>query len=393
MSGLFVMSGMPHLPLSRPVLAAALAVLLAAPRPAAAAPAEAIDFSTAGYGGGGVPLPAVPARLTVAPTGGDDTRLIQAALDAVGRLRWGRTDSRGGGAAARHLPDRRPAALGASGVVLRGHGTTLVATGLPADADRGPGRRRPGPSAAVTGAATPAGSRVLPLASVDGFSAGQRVLVRRPSTKAWIAALGMGSFAGNYAELRLDWIPGSRGPRLGADDPRRRRRGQVRHAGRADHHGPRGEVRRRHGLPLAWPGRISRVGVEGLACVSEFDAARPLDEEHAWIAVAVDRAENAWVRAVTARQFVSACVWATARAVTIEDCASLQPVAESGSWRRLGLRGRPAGAGSCATGDGRHDFAAGLCAAGSACPSARRPARRWTAGRSRAGRAGCSTTG
>src|SRR5580698_612121 len=77
---------MPHPALPRARLLAALALAWTAPRLGAAPPAEAIDFSTAGYGGGGVPLPAVPARLTVAPTGGDDTRLIQAALDAVARL-------------------------------------------------------------------------------------------------------------------------------------------------------------------------------------------------------------------------------------------------------------------------------------------------------------------
>jgi len=37
----------------------------------------------------------------------------------------------------------------------------------------------------------------------------------------------------------------------------------------------------------------------------------PLDEEHAWICVSVGDAENAWVRRVTAKKFVSSCVWVT----------------------------------------------------------------------------------
>src|SRR5579859_437917 len=46
-----------------------------------------MDFSTAGYEGGGVPLPVVPVRQTVQPSGGpDDTRSIQAAIDAVAAL-------------------------------------------------------------------------------------------------------------------------------------------------------------------------------------------------------------------------------------------------------------------------------------------------------------------
>src|SRR6266849_347813 len=45
-----------------------------------------IDFSYAGYGGGGVAFPAVPAVLSVRPTGGDDTSLLNSAIDAVSLL-------------------------------------------------------------------------------------------------------------------------------------------------------------------------------------------------------------------------------------------------------------------------------------------------------------------
>src|SRR4051812_362498 len=46
-----------------------------------------MDFSHAGYMGGGVALPDVPIKRTVKPTGGDDdTRSIQAAIDEVAKL-------------------------------------------------------------------------------------------------------------------------------------------------------------------------------------------------------------------------------------------------------------------------------------------------------------------
>ena len=65
----------------------------------------AIDFSTAGYGGGGVPLPAVAAAVSVRPSGGDDTALLQGALDRVAGMRVrGLGISRGGAAAARAVP-------------------------------------------------------------------------------------------------------------------------------------------------------------------------------------------------------------------------------------------------------------------------------------------------
>ena len=44
------------------------------------------DFSHAGFGGGGVPLPDAPARATVAFAEGDAGRRIQAALDFVSSL-------------------------------------------------------------------------------------------------------------------------------------------------------------------------------------------------------------------------------------------------------------------------------------------------------------------
>jgi hypothetical protein len=45
-----------------------------------------IDFSSAGHGGGGVPLPNVPVRVTLSPSGGDDTAAIQSAIDAVSSM-------------------------------------------------------------------------------------------------------------------------------------------------------------------------------------------------------------------------------------------------------------------------------------------------------------------
>ena len=42
-----------------------------------------MDYSWAGYQGGGVALPKVAPRITVSPSGGDDTTAIQTAIDTV----------------------------------------------------------------------------------------------------------------------------------------------------------------------------------------------------------------------------------------------------------------------------------------------------------------------
>ena len=45
-----------------------------------------MDFSHAGYMGGGVALPTLPVKKEVAPSGGDDSAAIQAAIDEVSKL-------------------------------------------------------------------------------------------------------------------------------------------------------------------------------------------------------------------------------------------------------------------------------------------------------------------
>ncbi|HEX2861130.1 MAG TPA: hypothetical protein VHN79_05805, partial [Lacunisphaera sp.] len=94
-----------------------------------------IDFSFAGYAGGGEALPVVPVRITVAPDGKNDRARIQAALDLVGAMPRGPDGFRGAVLLqpGRWLIDGN-LRLNASGVVLRGsgpeeNGTTLVATG------------------------------------------------------------------------------------------------------------------------------------------------------------------------------------------------------------------------------------------------------------------------
>ncbi|HEX8117426.1 MAG TPA: hypothetical protein VF521_09145, partial [Pyrinomonadaceae bacterium] len=176
-----------------------------------------IDFSYAGYGGGGVRVPSVPDVLRVRPTGGDDTALIQAALERVASMPADARGIRGAllldGSKFRVKGRLR---LRASGVVLRGRGdglTTVVATGkgrrtlVEVGADEAP---TTGAAVKVTDEKVVAGALTLTLESVEGLAAGDRVVVRRPSTKEWIEALGMNRAEGAFADQRLHWTPGSR---------------------------------------------------------------------------------------------------------------------------------------------------------------------------------------
>lgn len=344
-----------------------------------------VDFSHAGYGGGGVAIPAVPVRLVVEPVeamgaaaaGGDDRARIQAALDRVAALPVAADGFRG---AVLLRPGRYRIdgglRLAASGVVLRGsgegeNGTVLVAVaparrtllelgGTGERAERRESRR------AVAGGPVPNGARTLTVEEAGEFPPGTRVVVRRPATAEWIAALGMNRLPGWRAENRVQWAPGSRdvvwdrtvtardGAALTLDAP-------LTSALEAAWGG--GTV-----TAYAFPGRIERVGVEHLRCVSEHDRARPLDEEHAWVAVSVDRVENAWVRQVTTVHFAGHAVnvQADARQVTVEDCTALDPVSEPAGYRRrtFQVSGQLTLVQRCRSERGLRDFTTGFAAAG-----------------------------
>ncbi|HVU35847.1 MAG TPA: DUF6298 domain-containing protein [Opitutaceae bacterium] len=337
-------------------------------------PAAYLDFSSAGYGGGGVPLPFVPAKYAVSPSASDDTAAIQAAIDAVAALPL---DTRGFRGAVLLRPGTYHVAgqlrVDASGVVLRGQRATLVATGQSRRTliqVGGRFDRTSSPGVPITSETVVAGSTQFEVSNVDGFSCGERVLIDRPSTGAWMAALGMTNFPGpgQYKDARVDWVPGSRDLEwertvVAIDTVRRTLTidAPITTAIEAKFGG--GTVR-----AFRWRGRVNNVGVEDLTCVGETNPANPKDEEHAWICVAVDSAENAWVRHVVARKFVCSAVWVAthARAVTVEDCAYVEPVAESAGWRRVSfyVDGQQVLVNRCASEDGRHDFAAGHCAAG-----------------------------
>lgn len=379
---MFGMKKVKHRPARLLVAAVALAALtglsLTKHTPASAAAeddAAVIDFSYAGYGGGGVYVPSAPGALRVRPAGGDDTVLIQAALDRVAAMP---ADARGfRGAVLLEAGRFRVSGrlrLRASGVVLRGRGaslTTIVAAGrgrrtlVEVGGDEPPAA---GAGLRVTDEKVAAGAFSLTLEHVEGLAAGDRVVVRRPSTKEWIEALGMNRAEGSFADQRLHWAPGSRdlvwdrtiasvdagAKRVTLDAP-------ITTA-----------LERRYGggtLAKVTANELVRnVGVEGLTLESEFDRSNPSDEEHAWVGVALDNVEDAWVRNVWARHFAGSAVRVgpRARRVSVEGCRSDAPVSEVGGYRRQSflVEGQQVLVHDCHGEAGTNDFAVGLTAAG-----------------------------
>src|SRR5688572_11831194 len=179
-----------------------------------------MDFSHAGYMGGGVALPDVPVKITVQPTGGeDDTAAIQAGIDQVAKRPPDQNGFRGAVLLAPGaFTCKDTLTLATSGVVLRGSGsgsgsgdggTTIKMVGLRHGAitigsqrgrqvDPGNEPRENSPATApasaktsITDAYVPAGTNAFTVANASGFAVGDRIAITRPTTKAWLHLLGM----------------------------------------------------------------------------------------------------------------------------------------------------------------------------------------------------------
>lgn len=159
-----------------------------------------LDFSFAGYQGGGVALPTLPVRATVSPSGGDDTANIQGAIDQVAQLT---PDVRGFRGAVLLAPGAYTLSgtinINASGIVLRGSGsgsdgTVITMTGAPfigIDIAGTGSWQNVGTSQPITDSYVSSGANTVTVADVSGFTVGQTVLIRRPANAAWIHFMGM----------------------------------------------------------------------------------------------------------------------------------------------------------------------------------------------------------
>ncbi|MDC7684141.1 DUF6298 domain-containing protein [Asticcacaulis sp. BYS171W] len=334
-----------------------------------------IDFSSAGYAGGGVALPLPAPTLLVKPVRGDAGGAIQAAIDLVATRQ---PDANGIRGVILLAPGeyriKGQVRIKASGIVLRGSGTGDKGTILIADghdrrtlidvAGEGSLTETANTRRAVSGRA-PTGTVTLELADTTGLKAGDAVVVHRPSTKAWIAALGMDQFPGWRPENRLHWQPGTRDivweRRIVAVNDKTVTLDAPLTTTLVPEDGA-------YVSTYAFDGRLRQVGIENLRLVSNYDTKRPKDEDHSWVAIGLDKVEDAWVRDVETRHFVSYAVHIgpDARRVTVQDIAALDPVGEVGGFRRrmFYTAGQQTLIQRCFSRHGGHDLSTGHAAAG-----------------------------
>jgi hypothetical protein len=329
------------------------------------------DFGDCGYEAGREAIPEAPVRVTLSPGDGDDRAMIQKAVDQVGAMPADANGIRGA-----ILLTSGEYQLGStlhlnkSGVVLRGEGATDTGTRLRATTPRqytliemaGTGSRAKAGNTtkSITDKYVPVGARSFNVSDTTNLAAGQSIIVFRPCTQAWIDALHMD---------RLDnpWRPGSRdismervitrieGNRVFVDTP-------VTTAIDTQYGG--GQIYRYN-----WSGRIQKSGIEDIKGVSSYNASVSDDENHGWIFIGVNRAENCWVRRVVSQSFGYACVSITTggRQISVLDSKSLDPVSQVTGGRRYAFNISGATqclVWNCYTKNDRHHYVTGSDTAG-----------------------------
>jgi len=320
-----------------------------------------IDFSHAGYQGGGVAIPWVPVAVVLDPTpgSGDDHARIQAAIDEVAAIPLSPAGFRGALLLRTGTYNvSETLHIRASGVVIRGEGqdsggtvinfTAKVQDNLFEFTGSGGWTFIPGTRTAITDTIVPCGVHSFNVASTAGLAIGDRVMVNRTPNQAWINLLDMAQWgwtASNYISSTPRTITAINGNTVTVDAP-------LIHAIETQYGG--GGVFRYH-----FNGAIRQVGIERLRMESAFLS--NTDENHGWDAMLFIRAENAWVRQVTAKYFGYSCVNIDNRCknITVEDCAQLDPKSIITGGRRYSFNIDDSSfvlVQRCYTVKGRHDY-------------------------------------
>lgn len=327
------------------------------------------DFSVAGYRGGGDPIPFVPTVATLnAPTGGDDTALIQKAIDSVAAM-----DVQGNGfrgAVLIKAGDYRVAntlEITVGGLVIRGEGneatggTRITMTATEQDnlfEVKGSGSpfKMDDTTQRIADDYVPVGARSFTLADASGYEVGNRIQVKNTVNDQWIVYLGMHNLS-DADPADADWtaagyqlhhereIIAINGYQITLNSP------EVQ---TIENQYGGGEI-----FQYTFRRQIENIGLQSLYLESTFLS--ETDEEHGWIGIKFNDVRNAWVRQVTGRYLGRGLVSVedTCHYVTNDDCAMIDPKSETIGGRKYSFnidKSTFVLVQRCYTRGARHDF-------------------------------------
>ena len=158
-----------------------------------------MDFSHAGYMGGGVSIPSPAVKITLSPAPGDNSEAIQNAINKVSEMKL----INGFRGTVLLKPGtyncEKAVTINASGVILRGsgsgeNGSTLNMTGKAHTCVvvRGAvSSKEIGTATSFSDSYVPAGTKAFNVTEVSGLAAGDTIRIIRPITAAWVKLMGM----------------------------------------------------------------------------------------------------------------------------------------------------------------------------------------------------------
>lgn len=331
------------------------------------------DFSYAGYQAGNLEIPNIEAKIKVPIKSGDATQRIQNAIDYISALPLNKDGFRGAILLEKGQYEvQGQLIIKTTGVVLRGsgmgvNGTIIKGSGI----DRqtlikiiGVNNAKSSSKVQVTDDYVPVNAMSFHIAQTNGLKTGDHIFITRSSTKEWLDTTKTWTFGGGVSAL--GWKPGEedivwdrkitdiKGNQITIDAPL---------TTALDHKFGGGTMSK-----YEWSGRIENVGIENISLVSTYDPSNLKDENHRWMAITIENAQNAWVRQVIFKHFAGSAVnvLSSVKCVTVEDCKSLEPVSEIGGQRRYTFQtsGQQTLFQRLYSEFGYHDFAVGYLAAG-----------------------------
>jgi len=299
---------------------------------------QIIDYSWAGYEGGGVSLPSVAPVVTVNPSGDDDTANIQAAINQVSS---GTPDANGFRGAVLLAPGSFNVSstlnINTSGVVLAGsgsglndpNGTLINMTGSPFRLLNvaGSGSYSQGTQIAMTDSYIPSGATTINVADASGFNLGDSIVITRTVTSAWVSFMGMDQLFRNGAQqtwlspgtkiLTDRNITGINGNQITIDAP-------LTDSFDSTYLGsPAGTV-----AEASFPGRISQVGVEHFSVVAPNQEVTGAQYE----AIAFSAVINGWVRDLNIQDTENSISFAkSTKQITLDHVNVIHTYAQSNS--------------------------------------------------------------
>lgn len=325
------------------------------------------DYSYCGYLKGGVTLPEADVVITLSPSGGDDTPIIQDAIDRVSGMEIGRDGLKGAILLKKgRYTLNRSLYIRSNGVVLRGEGQGPDGTILyNAQKVKSNTINLEGQYSLneVTGSRTPitspysaVGSRTVEVEDPSAYMIGDNIAIVKTPNSNWLKTLGMdqwGWTTSGYQITQERTVTAVEGNSITFDIPL------------VD------TIEERFGGGYLYKTdrymTVNHCGVEKIRFESYYDGDE--DENHGWVAVNLFGVENSWVKNITAVNYGYSTVNMQKDCFfnTVQDSAFLDGKSKITGGRRYSFAIQK-GTGNliqrCYSDEGRHDWVTGSRVAG-----------------------------